>query len=75
MPQLELDGVSICYDQRGAGRDIVWIAGGGGRGLNWHRWHVPFFEKDFRNTTYDNRGIGETVCTEPLPWTIADMAG
>jgi len=41
---------------------------------SWHRWHVPFFEADYRNTTFDNRGVGETVCHDPYPWTIADMA-
>jgi 3-oxoadipate enol-lactonase len=74
MPQLELDGISIHYDQFGSGSDLVWIAGGGVRGDRWHRYHVPYFEADYRNTTYDNRGIGETTCTEPEPWTIADMA-
>jgi 3-oxoadipate enol-lactonase len=72
--KLELDGISIRYDQFGSGPDLVWVAGGGGRGASWHRWHVPFFEADYRNTTYDNRGLGETICNEPLPWTIADMA-
>jgi pimeloyl-ACP methyl ester carboxylesterase len=74
MPNLELGRISIHYDQFGAGPDLVWVSGGGGRGASWHRWHVPDFEGDYRNTTYDNRGIGETVCTEPEPWTIADMA-
>jgi len=62
------------YDQFGEGPDLVWVAGGGGRGASWHRWHVPFFEADYRNTTFDNRGVGETVCHDPYPWTIADMA-
>ena len=75
MPQLELEGMSMHYDQFGEGPDLVWVAGGGGRGASWHRWHVPFFEAEYRNTTFDNRGVGETVCAEPYPWTIADMAG
>jgi pimeloyl-ACP methyl ester carboxylesterase len=72
--RLELEGISIHYDQFGSGPDLVWIAGGGGRGASWHRWHVPFFEAEYRNTTFDNRGVGETACDEPPPWAIADMA-
>jgi pimeloyl-ACP methyl ester carboxylesterase len=44
------------------------------RGKRYHGSYVPYFEDAYRNTTYDNRGIGETTCTEPEPWTIADMA-
>jgi pimeloyl-ACP methyl ester carboxylesterase len=74
MPRLELEAMSMHYDQFGEGPDLVWVAGGGGRGASWHRWHVPFFEAEYRNTTFDNRGVGETDCREPYPWTIADMA-
>ena len=74
MPRLELPHVSLHYEQFGEGPDIVWVAGGGGRGVSWHRHQVPAFEADFRCTTFDNRGIGLTKCDEPLPWTIADMA-
>jgi pimeloyl-ACP methyl ester carboxylesterase len=62
------------YDQFGTGRDLIFIAGGGGRGLSWHRYQVPEFSTDFRCTTFDNRGIGLTQCDLPLPWTIGDMA-
>jgi pimeloyl-ACP methyl ester carboxylesterase len=72
--RIELGEVSLHYDQFGEGPDIVWVSGGGGRGASWHRWQIPFFEREFRNTTFDNRGIGETAATTPPPWEIADMA-
>ncbi len=62
------------YEQFGEGPDLVWVAGGGGRGASWHRWQIPAFESDYRNTTFDNRGIGLTECDAPQPWTIAHMA-
>jgi pimeloyl-ACP methyl ester carboxylesterase len=74
MPVVALDKAAVHYDQFGSGPDVVWVAGGGGRGLSWHRYQVPAFEAEFRCTTFDNRGIGLTRCEEPLPWTIADMA-
>jgi pimeloyl-ACP methyl ester carboxylesterase len=74
MARVALPHITLHYEQFGNGPDIVWVAGGGGRGLSWHRYQIPAFEADFRCTTYDNRGIGLTECDEPLPWTIADMA-
>jgi pimeloyl-ACP methyl ester carboxylesterase len=74
MPQLELDGITLHYDQIGQGPDILWVSGGGGVGSLWHPWQIPDFEADFRNTTFDNRGVGKTVCEIAPPWTIADMA-
>lgn len=71
--ELELDDVVIHYDQFGEGPDIVWVAGGGGHASDWHEWQVPFFEPSFRNTTFDNRGLGLTRCSAPEPWAIADF--
>jgi pimeloyl-ACP methyl ester carboxylesterase len=31
---------------------------------------MPYFEQFFRNTTFDNRGIGRTTCDEPFPWPL-----
>lgn len=74
MPEVQLPGVFVHYEQVGRGPDLVFVAGGGGRGRDWHRHQVPELADDFRCTTFDNRGIGLTRCDEPLPWTIADMA-
>ena len=74
MPEITLPRAVLHYEQFGSGPDIVWVAGGGGRGLSWHRYQIPEFETDFRCTTFDSRGIGLTRCEEPLPWSIADMA-
>ena len=57
----EVPGASIFYEQFGAGHDIVWVSGGGSLGSDWHRYQIPFFEPRFRNTTFDNRGIGQTI--------------
>lgn len=74
VPTAELPGVTMFYEQFGTGDDLVFVAGGGGRGNNWQRYQVPEFSPRYRCTTFDNRGIGLTQCDEPLPWTIADMA-
>ena len=65
---------TIVYEQEGEGPDIVWVSGGGSRGEEWRRYQTPHFAARFRNTTFDNRGIGATVCEEPAPWPIEDFA-
>jgi pimeloyl-ACP methyl ester carboxylesterase len=65
---------SLFYEQFGEGPDIVWISGGGDTGSRWHKYQIPFFQDDFRNTTFDNRGIGKTVCEAPQPWTFDGFA-
>ena len=74
MPQIELPSGSFHYDEFGGGEEVLWLSGGGAVGAVWHPYQMPYFERFYRCVTYDNRGIGGTVCTEPLPWTIADMA-
>ncbi|MGC2030345.1 MAG: alpha/beta hydrolase [Steroidobacteraceae bacterium] len=74
MSLLELpNGRRIGYEQHGKGPDIVWISGGGGSFKDWLAYQVPAFP-NYRSTLFDNRGIGETTCDQPLPWTMADFA-
>lgn len=74
MPRHERRGVSIDYRQSGAGPDLVWVSGGGGRGDDWRRYQTPAFDDAFRSLTFDNRGIGATTCDEPMPWPIEAFA-
>ena len=74
MATFEGTEASIHYDRFGEGRDVVWVAGGGALGSDWHRYQMPHFERSFRNTTFDNRGIGATVCERPMPWPVEGFA-
>ena len=74
MAAIDLPSGSFHYDEFGEGPEVLWISGGGVVGAVWHPYQMPYFERFYRNVTYDNRGIGETVCHEPPPWTIADLA-
>ena len=74
MPMFPGSRATLSYAQRGEGPDIVWIGGGGDAGDSWDRYQLPYFERSRRNTTFTNRGVSPTTCTQPLPWTIADMA-
>ena len=74
MPYLDGSESRLHYEQFGSGPDVVWISGGGDTGRRWHRYQIPFFEPDFRNTTFDNRGVGRTACEAPLPWTLEAFA-
>lgn len=74
MPTVTVGDVDLAYEQSGRGPDVVWIAGGGDNGAPWRRWQTPAFDDAFRNTTFANRGVGDTVCRAEPPWTIADLA-
>ena len=74
MPQFDGSEATIHYEQIGSGPDIVWVAGGGGLAADWVPYQIPFFRQDFRNTIFDNRGIGETTTDVPLPWPLEVFA-
>ena len=64
----------IHYKQVGDGPDIVWVSGAGGTIGSWDAYQVPYFESEFRNTTFDCRGVGQTTSDQPLPWTVEDFS-
>ncbi len=74
MSRLEGVEATIHYEQIGTGPDIVWVAGGGGRAADWVPYQIPFFRDDFRNTIFDNRGIGLTTTEIQLPWPLEAFA-
>ena len=74
MATLAVDGATLHYEQTGAGPDIVWLAAGDHPGSNWRRFQTPAFERGFRNTTYDARGVGATRADGPPPWPIEEHA-
>jgi pimeloyl-ACP methyl ester carboxylesterase len=74
MAELALTGVTLAYEQSGAGDDIVWLAPGDSPGANWRRYQTPAFDDAYRSTTYDARGVGATACDDPPPWSIVDHA-
>ncbi|MEQ8264588.1 alpha/beta hydrolase [Pseudohaliea sp.] len=73
MSFIETTHCTLYYEQTGSGPDIVWIPGGDNRGEDW-RYQVDYFKSNFRNTTYDPRGIGQTQCKQSTPWEIKDFA-
>ena len=74
MPTIRGSKATIHYEQVGEGPDIVWVSGGGGLAEDWDTYQLPYFSDAFRNTTFDNRGVGTTVCDLPLPWSLEDFA-
>lgn len=64
--------VQMRVAQVGKGPDIVWIPGGDSPAEAWQK-QMLYFADRFRSTSYDPRGIGETV-SPPAPWSISDFA-
>ena len=74
MPTFEGSKAEIFYEQFGKGHDVVWVSGGGSLGRDWHPFQIPYFQQFYRNTTFDNRGIGGTTSRTASPWPIEDFA-
>jgi pimeloyl-ACP methyl ester carboxylesterase len=72
---LALDRITLAYRQSGTGPDVVWLAAGDNPGDNWRLYQTPAFDDAYRSTTYDARGVGQTVSLSQPPWTIAEHAG
>ena len=73
MATLSLEDVDLRYIQSGSGPDIVWLPGGDEVADAWDHQFADF-GRSFRNTSFDPRGAGQTVCRQRPPWTIADFA-
>ena len=73
MGKLRCKGAVLHYDQTGAGPDIVWVPGGDNIGTDWH-YQTTAFDADFRSTTHDPRGVGQTEALVGPPWSIVDMS-
>lgn len=74
VPSFEGSQARIHYKQVGHGPDIIWVSGGGGLASDWDTYQLPYFRDAFRNTTFDNRGVGTTECSLPLPWQLEAFA-
>jgi pimeloyl-ACP methyl ester carboxylesterase len=70
---IKLRSLQTGYDVAGSGPTIIWVSGGGGAAADWAD-YLTAFSDCYRSIAFDNRGTSGTSCTQPLPWTIADMA-
>jgi pimeloyl-ACP methyl ester carboxylesterase len=72
MPHVKTNGISLYYEERGAGPPLVCIMGITARGNVWEA-HVADWQHDFRCILADNRGVGASDMP-PGPYTSAQMA-
>jgi 3-oxoadipate enol-lactonase len=73
MAVLAIKDVDLHFIQDGNGPDVVWIPGGDEVAEAWDH-QFATFRGCFRNTSFDPRGAGRTLCHTRPPWTIADYA-
>lgn len=72
--KLETAAATIDFRQSGAGADLLWLAAGDQPGDVWRRWQTPVFDRTFRSTTFDARGVGGTRSKICPPWPISEHA-
>ena len=61
MSEVEVNGVSLAYDDTGSGDPtMVWIHGAAGHRAYWHRFQIPVFRKTHRCIAIDLQGHGES---------------
>lgn len=59
MPTAHVNGVTLYYEEHGAGPNLVLIEGLGYHSWMWYR-QMPAFSHHFRTLLYDNRGVGRS---------------
>jgi 3-oxoadipate enol-lactonase len=60
MPTIKTNGATIYYEDTGAGIPIVFAHGGGGNHMSWYQ-QVPYFSKEYRCITFDQRSFGQSI--------------
>src|SRR3990172_6451852 len=77
MPTLQSNGITLAYEQQGAGRPLLFISGVGYGGWFWRK-VAPGLAAHFQVVTFDNRGAGGSHKPDgpyTLPMMAADAAG
>jgi 3-oxoadipate enol-lactonase len=69
--KLTIGDVEFGYDRAGSGDAVMLVMGLGAPRIGWFP-QFHFLSQQYDVASFDNRGVGETVC--PSPWTMADMA-
>ncbi len=72
MPYVKTNGISMYYEEQGAGDPAILIMGITARGAVWEK-HLAVWQTRFRCITADNRGVGLTD-KPPGPYSSAMMA-
>jgi len=72
LEHVQTSGARMRVAQVGTGPDIVWVPGGDSPAEAW-RQQMVLFSEQYRSTSYDPRGVGETTSDE-APWSINDFA-
>jgi len=72
MPNVQLGGVDLHYEQSGSGDDLLLLCGLGDDHTAWDA-QVAAFRDRFRITVVDNRGVGRSSLPDG-PFGVADMA-
>jgi pimeloyl-ACP methyl ester carboxylesterase len=60
VPTIRANGVNLYYEATGQGQPLLLMAPTGWPGSVWDLEQVPFFARQFRVITYDQRGIGRS---------------
>jgi pimeloyl-ACP methyl ester carboxylesterase len=74
MPQVDVDGLTIHYEQRGAGPRLVLLHGIGGNTELW-RYQLEGLSDSFTVTAWDTPGYGRSDDPDRTDWEMADYAG
>lgn len=74
MPMIPANGVTFHVIQAGTGPDVVMLHGLSGNLAVWHLKMVPMLSDEYRLTTYDLRGHGNSSMP-PTGYSTRDMAG
>lgn len=72
MPKVRANGIEMYYEQQGEGPDLLLIMGLGAHLGGWML-NAPALAKQFRVTTFDNRGCGRSSAPDE-PYSIGLMA-
>src|SRR5688500_3223575 len=69
--KIKIGDAEFGYDRAGEGEPVMLVMGLGTPRIGWFH-QFQYLSQRYDVTSFDNRGVGETVAT--APWTMEDMA-
>lgn len=69
--KITINDIEFGFDRAGSGEPVLLVMGLGTPRIGWFP-QFQFLSQSYDVTSFDNRGVGETVCAGP--WTMLDMA-